>query len=214
MNLYIRPFIYFIAFFYVIMPAHIAFPEERVSSGEREFVRRISKLSAFYSVFAQKVIDNQDGVLYEASGELCFQKPHFFRLETLKPDQNVLVSDGKALWFYDPQLAQVTIQNAKEAIEGTLFELLLNAYTAEEWNHRYHITASGDRFLLRPKPAYPAFPIFGIVLSAAGKLLAFTIEEEDGQKNEFSLRHLNQRMVGEPFSFTPPDGVVIDDQRN
>src|SRR5690606_25392652 len=52
--------------------------------------------------FTQKDEVKMTGTTKQSSGVLMIRHPNQFRWETLKPDKNLLVSDGRKFWFYTP----------------------------------------------------------------------------------------------------------------
>ena len=55
----------------------------------------------------------------ESSGRFMFQRPGKFRWEYEKPYPQTLVSDGKMLWSWDPDLNQVTVNAMGDALGNT-----------------------------------------------------------------------------------------------
>jgi outer membrane lipoprotein carrier protein len=91
-----------------------------------------------------------------AKGRVWIKRPGKLRWETLEPDPNILVSDGKVYWFYTPpfdesERGQVIIR--KKAQVQTQF---LNALLSGSFDFGKGKVAieekSKNTFLLRPKP--------------------------------------------------------------
>ena len=54
-----------------------------------------------------------------------------------------------------------------------------------------------------------------VTVSNEGQVENFSITEQDGQKSNFTLSAFNaMKIAQDKFSFTPPEGVELDDQRN
>jgi len=51
----------------------------------------------------------------ESSGMVYFKKPGKMRWEYTNPEQQLLVSDGKTMWFYVAEDEQVVVQHAEDA---------------------------------------------------------------------------------------------------
>ena len=60
----------------------------------------------------------------EGEGTVEIARPSLFRWSTTFPDENLLVSDGKTLWYYSPFIEQVSIYWQEQATEQTPFVLL------------------------------------------------------------------------------------------
>ncbi len=46
-------------------------------------------------------------------GDLWVKRPNLFNWHMTQPDESVLVSDGKTLWFYNPFVEQATATSAE-----------------------------------------------------------------------------------------------------
>ncbi len=66
-----------------------------------------------------------------------------------QPDESILVSDGKTLWFYNPFVEQATATWLKDATGNTPF-MLIARNQSSDWQ-QYNIKQNGDDFVLTPK---------------------------------------------------------------
>ncbi len=62
-----------------------------------------------------------------AGGTLSYRKPGRMRWEYAPPNEQLLVTDGKTVWLYDPLLESVTEQALRDVTEGTPLKFLLGA---------------------------------------------------------------------------------------
>lgn len=85
---------------------------------------RLAMNKGFTADFTQKVISPDGEVLMQGKGTVEIARPNMFRWATTSPEENLLVSNGKALWYYTPSLQQVTIYNQQKATAQTPFILL------------------------------------------------------------------------------------------
>ncbi len=67
----------------------------------------LNRTSAFSGQFSQLVYDNKSQLIEEASGDVVFKKPHFFKWIYQAPHQNQIIGDGEIVYIYDPDLSQV-----------------------------------------------------------------------------------------------------------
>lgn len=88
-------------------------------------------LAAFYAEvdslsaeFEQVQIDENGEVVQSASGVFLLERPDRFRWEYREPYRQVIVSDGRALRFYDADLAQVTVREIGDTLRATPAQLL------------------------------------------------------------------------------------------
>ncbi len=97
--------------------AWAATPQQALSS-------RLDKVNAFSANFTQKVTSPDGEVLVNGTGDLSIKRPNLFRWKTATPDESLLVSDGKTVWYYSPFVEQVTAMWLMDATEQTPFVLL------------------------------------------------------------------------------------------
>jgi outer membrane lipoprotein carrier protein len=87
----------------------------------------LSNLKTLRAEFTQVVTDGQRQVVQKARGVLSIKRPGRFRWE-LTPDggaaPQLMVADGKNLWFYDQDLEQVSVKSAATALTATPASLL------------------------------------------------------------------------------------------
>lgn len=177
-----------------------------------ELQQRLAKVTHFHANFTQNITDDKKNVLQSGTGEIWLQRPGLFNLVLTKPDESRLVTDGKILWFYNPQIEQVTITWLKEAAEDTPF-ILVASNRAEDWG-KYSVEQNGDNFTLTPKTATGNLDVFNIRVSGNGTIQQFGTMGKDGRSNNYSLTNQdNSAIAADKFLFTPPKGVTIDDQR-
>ncbi len=84
------------------------------------------KLSAFRAKFLQE--DREvGGTVRTAQGEVAYRRPGHMRWRYDPPHEQLLVTDGKTVWLYDPLLDNVTVQELDEVTQGTPLAFLLGA---------------------------------------------------------------------------------------
>ncbi|MBI2382947.1 MAG: outer membrane lipoprotein chaperone LolA [Gammaproteobacteria bacterium] len=87
----------------------------------QQFVDGVQNLSAR---FEQVQTDDKGEVIQKSSGTMRLARPGKFRWSYEKPYEQLMICDGRTIWLYDPDLAQVTVREAKDALAGTPAELL------------------------------------------------------------------------------------------
>ncbi|MGL9720206.1 outer membrane lipoprotein chaperone LolA [Symbiopectobacterium sp.] len=173
---------------------------------------RLNKVNSFHATFTQKVTGAEGTAVQEGQGELWLKRPNLFNWKTTAPDESVLISDGKTLWFYNPFVEQVTATWLKEATGNTPF-MLITRNDASEWG-QYNVRQQGDDFELTPKAAKGNLKQFAINVNASGTIKSFVATEQDGQRSSYTLQNQQNGAVdSSKFTFTPPKGVTLDDQR-
>jgi len=82
----------------------------------RQFVAETRNASG---TFQQTVYAASGRQPQRASGRFAFQRPGKFRWDYQQPYAQLLVSDGSALWSWDPELNQVTVNRLDDALGST-----------------------------------------------------------------------------------------------
>lgn len=184
-----------------------------LASPKDELSDRLAKTSGFSASFSQKVISPDNEVIMEGEGKVEIARPSLFRWTTTAPDENVLVSDGKTLWYYSPFVEQVTIYWQEQASEQTPF-VLLTRNRASDWDN-YAIEQQGDSFLLTPTEVDSNKGLFRLDIDSKGIIKGFKVIEQDGQQGMFTFHsYKNEVPSADIFTFSIPEGVEVDDQRN
>ena len=68
--------------------------------------------------FAQSVIAKNGRKPQQSSGVVAIARPGKLRWEIQKPFPQLVVGDGEKIWIHDPELQQVTVRKAGQAIEA------------------------------------------------------------------------------------------------
>lgn len=190
--------------------AHTAFADENAVA---ELQKRLDKVSQYSADFEQLVRSNKGKQIQQGTGRFQVKRPNLFKMETQEPQQNVIVSDGKTLWFYDPFVEQVTANWVKDAVSNTPF-VLLTSNDKSHWQ-AYSVSQNVDTFVLKPVAKKSNLKQFDIRIDENGVVKGFSTIEQDGQSNLYVLRNINTLPIdAEKFKFTVPKGAEFDDQRH
>jgi outer membrane lipoprotein carrier protein len=73
-------------------------------------------VQTFGAEFTQVVSDDTGAVIQDSAGSVVLARPLRFRWDYRSPFEQLVVSDGDTLWFYDADLEQVTVK----AVGGNL----------------------------------------------------------------------------------------------
>jgi outer membrane lipoprotein carrier protein len=91
----------------------------------------MSNVKAFYEQtksvranFHQVVTDRQGRKIQEVDGEMQLKRPNKFRWDYNKPYEQQIISDGRQVWLYDTDLAQVTVSTLDKSIGSSPAALL------------------------------------------------------------------------------------------
>ncbi len=76
----------------------------------KELLLLLEPIKGLSAKFTQDMMDAKGVLQQHNEGELQAQAPNHFYWETLEPFPQKIITDGKTLWVYDPDLEQVTIK--------------------------------------------------------------------------------------------------------
>jgi outer membrane lipoprotein carrier protein len=74
--------------------------------------------------FSQMVVARNGRKPQQSSGVVAISRPGKLRWDIQKPFPQLLVGDGEKIWIYDPELKQITVRKAGQAISGSPAALL------------------------------------------------------------------------------------------
>jgi outer membrane lipoprotein carrier protein len=183
-----------------------------LADASSDLQQRLNKVSSFHASFSQKVTDGSGANVQDGEGELWVKRPSLFNWHMTAPDESVIISDGKTLWFYNPFVEQVSASWLKNATSNTPF-MLIARNQPSDWK-QYNIQQQGDNFSLTPKSNDGNLKQFTITVTPSGTINQFSAIEQDGQRSSYQLKsQTNGAISPDKFTFTPPKGVTVDDQR-
>lgn len=181
------------------------------AAAARRLEDALGGLSSLRAEFRQSVTDAQGRLIEQAEGTMALARPGRFRWDYRVPEQ-VIVSDGRTVWFHDVELEQVTIRAAAETLEGTPAMLLAGK---GELAAEFAITDAGDQdglawSLLTPRGPDGDFRELRLGF-AGGDLRRMVLLDRLGQvtRLEFEDVERNPRLDGSLFTFVPPAGVDV-----
>lgn len=165
----------------------------------------------FSAQFTQSVFDTDQTLLQQSSGNLAIQRPNKLRWSVTEPDEELLVSDGQALWLYSPFLEQVSVFDLKQAIAQSPF-MLLTSDDDSVWAD-YQISQTEQGFRITPNEVTH---VAWLQLNLVDQLIdSIIMLDSQGKRSEFKLANFASDVLPHPtsFEFKVPEGVDIDDQR-
>lgn len=148
------------------------------------------------------------------SGNVSLQRPNNFRWNITSPSEQLIVTDGSALWVYDKDLEQVTRQNADQQLGNT--PALLLSGDPSKIAQNFKITqpnAKKNYYVLYPKASGSNFNSLAVSFNG-GKPVMMVLNDSLGQVTsiKFSNVKLNGNIPSSQFKFTPPKGVDVINQ--
>lgn len=148
-------------------------------------------------------------------GVMKVERPGKFHWQINSPVKQTIVSTGRTVWIYDPDLKQAVRQSLDEQVANTP-ALLLSGNTAQI-QQAYRISQpdqSKTYYTLYPKNKEGAFQSLTISFGAKNAPTLMILEDSLGQTTHvrFSNTKVNAKIPASTFNFTPPKGTDIIDQ--
>jgi outer membrane lipoprotein carrier protein len=191
------------------------------AAGGTALDRYLNGLDSLSANFTQSVKDGHGTLVSAGSGRLLVQRPGKFRWD-YAPDSTasasagtgqVLVADGTNLWFYDRELAQVTVKPVQSALSST--PIMLLSGSSAQLHESFQIDGAGshdglDWVAVMPRSTESDFS--RAELGFAGERLErMIVHDRLGQTVELDFSHIarNERIDALSLHFEPPAGVDV-----
>jgi outer membrane lipoprotein carrier protein len=183
------------------------------SSPASEVERYLAGLASWSADFQQTIDDGQGKVLRSGAGKFYLQRPGKFRWDYSEPSEQLVLADGKQVWFYDKDLAQANVRNMDSTLASTPAMLLSGS---ESVSNQFDITALPANgglqwFQLLPKHPDTDFQLVRIGFDKEGELASMFLADKLNQVTQLTFTHptRNPKFPPDLFSFSPPPGVDV-----
>ena len=148
-------------------------------------------------------------------GVMKVERPGKFFWETASPSKQTIVTSGKTVWIYDPDLQQAVRQNLDDQVANT--PALLLSGNASQIMKSYRVTQPDKTktyYTLYPKVGDGAFQSLTISFGANKAPALMILADSLGQTTyvRFSNVKVNASIPASTFNFAPPKGTDIIDQ--
>lgn len=162
----------------------------------------------------QLIVESDGGILEESDIRMQLKKPDGFYWETISPFPELIVTNGKLLWNYQPDLEQVVIE-AWDTSRSELAAQLLNGQTenlAEEYEIQHVAESNSEHTEFRLLPLASDNVYREITISFVNtELDMIYLNSKSGQKTVWQFINVqrNAPLADALFEFVPPDGVDV-----
>jgi len=162
--------------------------------------------------FAQALISKNGRKPQQSSGTVAISRPGKLRWEIVKPYPQLVVGDGEKIWIHDPELQQVTVRKAGQAIGSSPAALLSGNNDLEK---NFTLKEAGEAEGMAWVDAVPKAGDSGfekVRLGFSGNdLKAMELQDSFGQTTHirFSKIERNPVLPAGTFKFTPPAGADV-----
>jgi outer membrane lipoprotein carrier protein len=183
------------------------------ASPTSEVEKYLTGLSSWSAEFKQTIEDGQGHVLRSAAGKFYLARPGKFRWDYSEPSEQLILADGKQIWFYDRELAQANVRSMDATLASTPAMLLTGTGSLSD---QFDIKALPDQaglrwFQLVPKRPDTDFQLVRIGFDKDGELASMFLADKLNQITQLTFTHpvKNPKLAPDLFSFTPPPGVDV-----
>jgi chaperone LolA len=146
------------------------------------------------------------------AGTFSFQRPGKFRWDVAKPYEQLIVSDGKQLFQYDPDLSQVTVRELNQAIGSSPAQILFGSGSLEQSFNVSALPSKDGADWLRATPKSPdaGFSRMDIAFRD-GLPVKLELQDSFGQTTQVTFTAIarNPQLSADTFHFVPPKGVDV-----
>ena len=176
----------------------------------------LAQLKTLRTEFSQTVTDGKGRQVQTAAGKLTIVRPGKFRWE-LTPDggtqsPQLMVADGKNLWFYDRDLEQVSVKPAASALTATPAGLLSGQGDVRQW---FNVSSAGRRdgfdwVKVVPKQGDADFREAQLAFDKTD-LRRMVLKDKLGQtvRLDFLKSERNPSVADSDVKFSPPEGADV-----
>jgi outer membrane lipoprotein carrier protein len=195
-----------------VLAAFGATSSDKPSSAASDVERYLSGVSSWSADFAQTIDDGHGKIARSAAGKLYLQKPGKFRWDYTAPSEQLILADGKQIWFYDKDLQQANVRDMDVSLASTPAVLLSGGASVSS---QFTVTtlpknAGLDWYQLIPKHADTDFQLVRIGFNK-GELASMFLADKLNQITQvtFSNSKRNPQLAPDLFTFAPPPGVDV-----
>jgi len=184
-----------------------------LASPATQVEKYLNGLASWSADFQQTIDDGHGKVMRSAAGRLYLQRPGKFRWDYTQPSEQLVLADGKQIWFYDKDLAQANVRDMDASLASTPASLLSGSGSIAS---QFDVTALPAKaglewFQLIPKHADTDFQLVRIGFDKRGELASMFLADKLNQVTQltFSNPERNIKLAPDLFTFVPPPGVDV-----
>ncbi len=181
------------------------------SGGVEQLRHFLDSTKTARGAFSQSVISKSGRKPQQSAGIFAMQRPGKFRWSYELPYQQLLVSDGKQFWSYDPELKQAVSKRIGDAFGSSPAALLAGGDLDKTFELRDAGAADGFEFVeATPKQSDASFSRIRIGLRD-NLPLSMEIHDSFGQITllRFTQFERNPALDAGLFRFVPPKGADV-----
>ncbi|OQX56024.1 MAG: outer membrane lipoprotein carrier protein LolA [Candidatus Cloacimonas sp. 4484_209] len=172
--------------------------------------KKFSSTKTFTADFSEQTITKK-GSTQSFSGKISLKRPHFLRMEILSPQKELIIYNGKKVWFYFPEKQYCLIYSSStNSYISKVPEYIFSPFdnlTADT------IITTGDSIIVELNPVDTNTTIKSLHFVCMYKTMfpkSITLTDRTGNKTVYSFSNVKINIKKEiDFNFSPPQGTKI-----
>lgn len=196
----------FTSLFYVLCP-----PSADASDGAR-LVNLLVPISSMSANFTQSISDEDDNLLERSNGTFKVSRPAKMVWHIEAPLEQQIISNGKLVWLYDPDLDQVIVESADNSLNGSPMSLFAGDLNLIDKIYSIEADISDKKsvFTLTPTESASLFVDIKMIFDIHIPQSIF-LRDSFGQQTRIIFNNvaLNPSIASSVFNFVPPSDVDI-----
>ena len=182
------------------------------ASAQEQLKSFVATVTSATGSFSQYTVNNQGRTQPAQTGVFSFQRPGKFKWAVQKPYEQLVVSDGRVLFQFDPDLAQVTERKVDAAIGTSPAAILFGSGSLEQSFDVSALPSKDGVDWLRAKPRTADAGFSRVDIGMKDNLpVRVELLDSFGQTTRVDLSAINANptLPAKEFQFTAPQGVDV-----
>ncbi|WP_419342460.1 outer membrane lipoprotein chaperone LolA [Achromobacter sp. PD1] len=182
------------------------------ASAQEQLRAFVATVTAATGSFSQYTVNNQGRTQPAQTGVFSFQRPGKFKWAVQKPYEQLVVSDGRQVFQFDPDLAQVTERKVDAAIGTSPAAILFGSGSLEQSFDVSALPSKDGIDWLRAKPRTADAGFSRVDIGMKDNLpVRVELLDSFGQTTRVDLSGIaaNPQLPAKEFQFVAPKGVDV-----
>lgn len=203
---YLKNLVYVVSFWGAAVSMAVANP------AADQFRQFVEAFSAATGQFEQYTVTGQGQTTRAQSGSFAFERPGKFRWDVEQPYAQLVVSDGRSVFQYDPDLRQATVRPVDQSIGSSPAAILFGDVALDD---AFNIEALPEQDGMEWLRAIPEQPDSGLnqvdIGMFEGKPARLLLRDSFGQTTRIDLSRIRAQssFSSDTFEFSPPTGTDV-----
>ena len=182
------------------------------ASAQEQLRAFVATVTSATGSFSQYTVNNQGRTQPAQTGVFSFQRPGKFKWAVQKPYEQLVISDGRQVFQFDPDLAQVTERKVDAAIGTSPAAILFGSRSLEQSFDVSALPSKDGIDWLRAKPRTADAGFSRVDIGMKDNLpVRVELLDSFGQTTRVDLSGIaaNPQLPAKEFQFVAPKGVDV-----